>query len=596
MSRNGTLGFIFLFITAAAWIGASFITQALVSPSSSGDGPELEPWLLTLICSSTFTLYLPFGYLSRKRKRSATAASKAPAAGSNNLRDEEAVEGLAGEDGEEETAATAAVGLPARLQQQPLERQPLLLQQHPQYHHHQHHQQRLQNQQGKHQEPGQGGYQGTTAAGLLGATAAEGEGGEEGGGGGGEEGGGEVATSQILKAALVVAPVWFSAQLAFTASLQLTSVTSNTVLSSCSSLFVYLGSLALGQEAGSSLRLAGVVAAMAGTALVALGDSRSRNSGGAGEGGAGGGGGGGGSQQPLQGDALTLLAAALYAAYTLAMKRMLRKDDGSATALFLGFIGALCTAVLLPLAGLLAAAGAGAMRRLSGRVLGLALVQGLVDYVAADYAWARAVMLLGPTATSCGLAMQIPAAGIVDAMVNGGHLAWSDSRMSLAQFILGSLLIVGGFIGVSLDPRVTVAAWQRWTKRLGSRLNGRGRVGNRNGSRKFGVPNGGNEEEEDVDDSDDDDEDTSVGAFLRRSWSATRSLLRPGFGGESQTDPRVAVEAELRQEAASWSSLAEPTAAWESYTAPGAVATRGTGVTGVTGGTPPPFRNLLRGA
>jgi hypothetical protein len=31
---------------------------------------------------------------------------------------------------------------------------------------------------------------------------------------------------------------------------------------------------------------------------------------------------------------------------------------------------------------------------------------GLVDYVAADYAWARAVMLLGATATSCGLALQ----------------------------------------------------------------------------------------------------------------------------------------------------------------------------------------------
>lgn len=42
-----------------------------------------------------------------------------------------------------------------------------------------------------------------------------------------------------------VAPVWFGAQLTFTASLQFTSVTSNTVLSSCSSLFVYLGALAL---------------------------------------------------------------------------------------------------------------------------------------------------------------------------------------------------------------------------------------------------------------------------------------------------------------------------------------------------------------
>lgn len=40
--------------------------------------------------------------------------------------------------------------------------------------------------------------------------------------------------------------MWLAAQFSFTASLQFTSVTSNTVLSSCASLFVYLGSLAMG--------------------------------------------------------------------------------------------------------------------------------------------------------------------------------------------------------------------------------------------------------------------------------------------------------------------------------------------------------------
>jgi hypothetical protein len=62
------LGLIFLVITSAAWIGASFITQALVSRGEE-EPAALEPWLLTLICSSTLMLYLPIGHFARKRAR-----------------------------------------------------------------------------------------------------------------------------------------------------------------------------------------------------------------------------------------------------------------------------------------------------------------------------------------------------------------------------------------------------------------------------------------------------------------------------------------------------------------------------------------------
>ena len=58
---------------------------------------------------------------------------------------------------------------------------------------------------------------------------------------------------------------------------------------------------------------------------------------------------------------------------------------------------------------------------------------GLIDYVVADYCWARAVLLLGPTATSCGLALQIPAAGLFDALLHpgggGAALPWSRTAV-----------------------------------------------------------------------------------------------------------------------------------------------------------------------
>ncbi|GLC60394.1 hypothetical protein PLESTB_001607500 [Pleodorina starrii] len=482
MISSKSLGIVFLFVTSAAWIGASFITQALVSKGEQAQA-ALEPWLLTLICSSTLMLYLPIGHCIRKRARydgrvarargsprprtrqrkgltfgnfddvalehatgcllprrraaAAAAAAAADGAAGEGADEDSDEDGLEGGDAEVGTAGLGGAARSAR----GVEWQPLLHQPH------------------KHQQHGGGGSGEADAA-----ADADGDADDAAEGGGGE--GGEVENSQIVRAAFVVAPVWFAAQLAFTASLEYTSVTSNTVLSSCSSLFVYLGSLAMGQEVSSALRFASVIAAMAGTTLVALGDRRNGDSSSGGGGGSdgGGSGSGGGGSNPLLGDALTLIAAALYAMYTIMMKKLLVKDDGVVMALFFGTIGVLYFSVLAPVAGVLALAGAPVVRRVTGRALGLAFVQGLIDYVAADYAWARAVMLLGPTATSCGLAVQIPAAGIIDALINGSRLSWSESPASLVQFIFGSLLIVCGFVGVSMEPRALAAVWNWCTE------------------------------------------------------------------------------------------------------------------------------------
>ncbi|GIM05416.1 hypothetical protein Vretimale_9923, partial [Volvox reticuliferus] len=495
MISSKGLGLIFLVVTSASWIGASFITQALVSRGEQ-EPAALEPWLLTLICSSTLMLYLPIGHFARKRARyegRVARAARSPkprarqrkgatpddvalehatgcllprrraaAAAAAAVVDSTAVEAdeVSEEDGTDGSDAEA--GTPGRARAtrnggdqavaarsvRGMERQPLL-------HTHKH--------------PAHGG--GSDAASTTAQAVAMSNSDAECTDGGGGDGSGEVETSQIVRAAFVVAPVWFAAQLAFTASLEYTSVTSNTVLSSCSSLFVYLGSLALGQEIGSALRLASVVAAMAGTTLVALGDKRNEDNGSSG-GSEGGGGSRGGGSNPLFGDVLTLIAAALYALYTIMMKRLLVKDDAIVMALFFGTIGVLYFSVLVPVAGTLALAGSAVVRRVTSRALGLALVQGLIDYVAADYAWARAVMLLGPTATSCGLAMQIPAAGVIDAILNGSRLSWSESPGSLAQFVIGSLLIICGFIGVSLEPRVVSALWKRCYDRGDGRSGG----------------------------------------------------------------------------------------------------------------------------
>jgi len=141
----------------------------------------------------------------------------------------------------------------------------------------------------------------------------------------------------VCLAALVVAPLWFGAQLSFNASLARTSVTSNTILSTASSLFTYALAVGLLGEPATRRRAAAVAACVAGVVAVALADSLAAR----------GGGKGGSAPSPspsppppssppsprsrtLAGDALVLLSCTLYAGYTVAVRALLVDEDGGA--------------------------------------------------------------------------------------------------------------------------------------------------------------------------------------------------------------------------------------------------------------------------
>lgn len=71
-------------------------------------------------------------------------------------------------------------------------------------------------------------------------------------------------TWSIVKAASAVAPVWFMAQLCFNTALHLTSVTSNTILSSPSSLFTYFLSVLVLHEKFTYSKLGAVLLTVVG--------------------------------------------------------------------------------------------------------------------------------------------------------------------------------------------------------------------------------------------------------------------------------------------------------------------------------------------
>jgi hypothetical protein len=72
----------------------------------------------------------------------------------------------------------------------------------------------------------------------------------------------------------------------------------------------------------------------------------------------------------------------------------------------------------------------------------------VLDYVIADFLWARAVLLLGPTPATLGLSVQVPIATALDVVL--GRPAWLAGPRPAALTLGGSALILGGFAAITL--------------------------------------------------------------------------------------------------------------------------------------------------
>ncbi|KAK7373669.1 hypothetical protein VNO80_07085 [Phaseolus coccineus] len=236
---------------------------------------------------------------------------------------------------------------------------------------------------------------------------------------------------RVAKVSLLICPVWFLAQLTFNLSLKYTTVTSNTILSSASSLFTFLVSLAFLGERFTWLKLFSVLLCMGGTIIVSLGDSQS--------------GLGTVASNPLLGDISALLSAGLYAVYITLIGMKLPDNDGksgeASTAQFLGYLGLFNVFIFLPFALILSFTKMENFGTLTWKQLGLIIGKGLLDNVLSDYLWAKAVLLTSTTVATAGLTIQVPLAAIVDTLT-GNAPRFMD--------YLGAIAVMIGFTGINI--------------------------------------------------------------------------------------------------------------------------------------------------
>ncbi|KAF8094269.1 hypothetical protein N665_0367s0052 [Sinapis alba] len=242
---------------------------------------------------------------------------------------------------------------------------------------------------------------------------------------------------RVAKVSLVICPFWFLAQLTFNLSLKYTTVTSNTILSSSSSLFTFLVSLIFLGEKFTWLKLFSVLLCMSGTIIVSLGDSESNSTATA--------------KNPLLGDVLSLLSAAFYAVYiTLIRKKLPDEDDDERNGRFsmaqlLGFLGLFNFFIFLPVALILNFTKRERFNALTLKQLGLVVGKGLLDNVLSDYLWAKAVLLTTTTVATAGLTIQVPLAAIVDSL--------AGNKPSFTDYI-GAAAVMVGFAGINIPAEM----------------------------------------------------------------------------------------------------------------------------------------------
>ena len=245
------------------------------------------------------------------------------------------------------------------------------------------------------------------------------------------------------RAGLLVCPLWFLAQGSYNWSLSGTSVSSSTVLSSSSCVFTFALSVAFLGEAFRWPKLAGVLVTVAGAACVAAADHSA----------------GGGAS--LWGDALALFSAAMFAAYSTAIRALL--PDGSPVSMwaFFGFLGAFNSLLCAPVVAGLIVAGAEAPAALPPAALGLLLLKGLLDNVLSDVLWARAIQLTSPTLATVALTMTIPVAMLSDVLLHAAlpaPLALVGGAVVMCGFVLTTVSVDGSQPGAAAAVAAEAAA------------------------------------------------------------------------------------------------------------------------------------------
>ena len=234
----------------------------------------------------------------------------------------------------------------------------------------------------------------------------------------------------IMKVSAEFMILWFASNYLYNSGLALTTVSSSTVLSNTSGIFVYImGIFFLIGVTFNRVKLAIVVLSFGGVVLITLDDARQESK--------------AGQEESTQGNVLSLLSACVYGFYAVILKKRVPEEQEATFkfSYFLGFVGLFNSVFLLPLFPLLNLLKIEEFEWPNESALKCLVLNAILGTVISDFCWAKSVVLLGPLLTTVGISMTIPISMLVDAQ-------YSDKEFSSTYYI-GSLFILGSFFALT---------------------------------------------------------------------------------------------------------------------------------------------------
>eukprot|EP01084_Bolivina_argentea_P203436 347472_1 len=234
---------------------------------------------------------------------------------------------------------------------------------------------------------------------------------------------------QTFKLSIIFCIVWFLMTYTFNLSLNLTSVASNSIISSMSGPFcLFLSRIFLKNYQLTIYNILGVIVTLIGSCLIGYLDSYKSN----------------GKSSSLGGDILAIISASIYSFYVTGLKLKIGNEKRVNMFLFFGFIGILNCFILWPGIAILNSAKLELLVWPTHTIWLLLFINGLLT-IFSDYFWAQAILLSNPVIATVGLSLMMPLAIIADEIfrqIRHGYL-----------YYIGTICVWIGFILVNIDMK-----------------------------------------------------------------------------------------------------------------------------------------------
>ena len=224
---------------------------------------------------------------------------------------------------------------------------------------------------------------------------------------------------KLFIATAIFCPLWFIANTLFNFSLSCTSVSTNTILSSSSSVWTLFLSYFVLNQSIRPLHVFAVCLSVGGSVLVCLA-SRTAD-----------------STSTWVGISAAAIAAAFYAAYTVALKRVLPDDECYSMGMVFGMLGILNSVVFWPGFFILHMTGLEVFEVPPRQTLLPLVLNAIIGTNLSEVLWAKGVILTSPLVATLGLSLTTPMAMIFDLFIK--HHSFS------LMYVMGAIIVTAGF-------------------------------------------------------------------------------------------------------------------------------------------------------